>query len=500
MTEKEDSIVFKIHEAPKIPKFLCAILSLIQLQIYGSTNESPTFTVLVNILTFLASCLTIGLIVGKKTENFANFCLFKCVTQKKEINWNEFYYTYATVFCVLNLLAIVASANYRGGQGFASTLGFIVMIVYFIDGLQAFNKIDTSHVDEPSTPGCYARFLKLIGSFPKIIRLLILILNVVLIALLANRIGCYVYYSPSPYYYHSNEEHVDCGNDEDMMIFIAIISIAVSALDIILCYDILYWYYAYATAFGSFNLLAIIASVTYFRGDSLTSIFGLIVTILYYADGYYAFGKIDTIHVNESSTPGCYARFLNLIGSFPKIMRLLVVTLNVALIVLLASGIGCYYYNNNYYNYNRNYYDCGNSDDLYMMGIIVAMSIIFSILDGFILRIKNFKVGIAKRLMLTITTMSFSMCGFFVCLNNADRRIPMTIITFVTFLLTFFMTIAESYVKSNEPIMETNNRTILPSNLAKNIINPVVPDTLKIQINQEIDPSKLTNDTRPLLQ
>uniref|UniRef100_A0A914D4I6 Uncharacterized protein n=1 Tax=Acrobeloides nanus TaxID=290746 RepID=A0A914D4I6_9BILA len=84
-------------------------------------------------------------------------------------------------------------------------------------------------------------------------------------------------------------------------------------------------YYAYATAFGSFNLLAIIASVTYFRGDLLTSIFGLIVAILYYVDGYYAFGKIDTIHVNESSTPGYYARFLNLIGSFPKIMRLLVV-------------------------------------------------------------------------------------------------------------------------------------------------------------------------------
>ncbi len=62
------------------------------------------------------------------------------------------------------------------------------------------------------------------------------------------------------------------------------------------------------------------------------------------------------------------------------------------------------------------------------------------------------------------------------------------------------MTIAESYAKSNELIMETNNRTILPSNLAKNIINPVVPDALKAQINQEVDPSKLTNVTRPLLQ
>jgi hypothetical protein len=62
------------------------------------------------------------------------------------------------------------------------------------------------------------------------------------------------------------------------------------------------------------------------------------------------------------------------------------------------------------------------------------------------------------------------------------------------------MAIAESYVKSNEPIVETNNRTILPSNLAKNIINPVVPDALKVQINQEVDPSKLINDSRPLLQ
>jgi hypothetical protein len=41
-------------------------------------------------LTFLASCLTIGLIAGKKTEGFANFCLFKRVTQKKRIDWNGF--------------------------------------------------------------------------------------------------------------------------------------------------------------------------------------------------------------------------------------------------------------------------------------------------------------------------------------------------------------------------------------------------------------------------
>uniref|UniRef100_A0A914DVW3 Uncharacterized protein n=1 Tax=Acrobeloides nanus TaxID=290746 RepID=A0A914DVW3_9BILA len=96
------------------------------------------------------------------------------------------------------------------------------------------------------------------------------------------------------------------------------------------------------------------------------------------------------------------------------------------------------------------------------------------------------------------------MCSFFVCLSNVDRRIPMTIITFVTFLLALFMTIAESYVKANEPIelsiMEPNNRTILPKNLAKNIMNPIVSDALKIQIIQEIDPTELTHDSRSLLQ
>uniref|UniRef100_A0A914DS86 Uncharacterized protein n=1 Tax=Acrobeloides nanus TaxID=290746 RepID=A0A914DS86_9BILA len=94
------------------------------------------------------------------------------------------------------------------------------------------------------------------------------------------------------------------------------------------------------------------------------------------------------------------------------------------------------------------------------------------------------------------------MYNFFVCLNNVDRRIPMTIITFVTFLLTLFMTIAEPYVKSNEPIessiMESNNRTILPKNLAKNIMNPIVPNALKVQIIQELDPTELTYDSRPL--
>uniref|UniRef100_A0A914C7H6 Uncharacterized protein n=1 Tax=Acrobeloides nanus TaxID=290746 RepID=A0A914C7H6_9BILA len=358
MTEKEDSVVLKILRDPTSPKFVCAIFSLLQLQIFWNNSnkglsEELGFTILVAVLTFLASCLTIGLIAGKKTEGFANFCLFKCVTQKKRIDWNGFYY-------------------------------------------------------------------------------------------------------------------------------------------------------AYATAFGSFNLLTIIGKI--WKGDVLAAIFGLIVTILYYVDGYYAYEKIDTINFNESSSPGYYARFLKLIGSFPKILRLLVLTLNVALIVLLVNRIGCqhyysnindYYYNQNYYR-TQNYYDCGRSDDLYMISIIAAMSIIFSILDGFILRVKKFKVGIAKHLMLTITTMSFSMCGFFVCLNKL--RIPATIITLVIFLLMLFMTIAESYVKSNEPIMETNNRTILPSNLAKNIINPVVPDALKIQINQEVDPSKLTNDIRPLLQ
>uniref|UniRef100_A0A914D9T0 Uncharacterized protein n=1 Tax=Acrobeloides nanus TaxID=290746 RepID=A0A914D9T0_9BILA len=239
-------------------------------------------------------------------------------------------------------------------------------------------------------------------------------------------------------------------------------------------------------------------------------VLGLIVTILYYVDGYYAFGKIDTIHVNQSSTPGRYARFLKLIESFPKITRLLVLSLNVALIVLIANRIGCQYdYYNNYY-YNQRYYNCGSSQDLDMMTIIAIMLIVVSILDVFILRINKIKVGIAKamsedfvqygmRLMLTLTAMSFSMGSFFVCLANADRRIPMTIITFVTFLLTFFMAIAESYIKSNEPIMETNNRTILPSNLAKNIMNPVVPDAFKVQIVQEIDPSELTNDSCPLL-
>ena len=65
------------------------------------------------------------------------------------------------------------------------------------------------------------------------------------------------------------------------------------------------------------------------------------------------------------------------------------------------------------------------------------------------------------------------------------------------------MTIAESYVKSNEPIessiMESNNRTILLKNLAKNIMNPIVPDVLKVQIIQ-VDPTELTHDSRPLLQ
>uniref|UniRef100_A0A914DJ34 Uncharacterized protein n=1 Tax=Acrobeloides nanus TaxID=290746 RepID=A0A914DJ34_9BILA len=342
MAEKEDSIVFKILGDPNSPKFMCAILSLKQLLIYGGTNESPTFTVLVNILTFLASCLTIGLVVGKKAESFANFCLFKCVTQKKEIDWNGFYYTYTIVFFEFNLLAI-ARFNSWEDQGFAWIFGIIVTVVYFVDGLHAFNKIETIHIDEPSTPCCYARFLKLVGSFPKIIRLLILILNVVLIVLLANRIGCYVNYSSFPYY--------DCDNDKDvsMMIFIAIILIAVSVLNIILCYDILYWHH-------TFNL----------------------------------------------------------------------------------------------------------------------------------------------------TTTIFSMYSFFVCLNNFDCRIPMTIITFVIFLLALFMTIAESYVKSNVPIessiMESNNRTILPKNLAKNIMNPIVPDGLKIKVIQEIDPTELIHDSRPLLQ
>uniref|UniRef100_A0A914CNH4 Uncharacterized protein n=1 Tax=Acrobeloides nanus TaxID=290746 RepID=A0A914CNH4_9BILA len=123
MTEKEDPDVFKILGNPNSPKFLCAILSLIQLLVYGNTNESPIFTVLVIILTFLASSLTIGLIVGKKTESFANFCLFKCITQKKEISWNRFYYTYATVFCAFNFLAIAANLiyNYWGYHGLGDT-------------------------------------------------------------------------------------------------------------------------------------------------------------------------------------------------------------------------------------------------------------------------------------------------------------------------------------------------------------------------------------------
>uniref|UniRef100_A0A914DRR9 Uncharacterized protein n=1 Tax=Acrobeloides nanus TaxID=290746 RepID=A0A914DRR9_9BILA len=337
MTEKKDLDVLKILQDPTSPKVVCAIFSLLQLLIYSNnTHGSPVFTVIVAILTFLASCFTIGLIVGKKTESFANFCLFKCVTQKKRIDWNGFYYTYAT-------------------------------------------------------------------------------------------------------------------------------------------------------AFGSFNLLAVIASAYYYRDNWLAWNLGLLVTILYYADGYYALGKIDTIHVNESSTPGCYARFLKLIGSFPKITRLLVLTFNVVLIVLLACRIGCQHY----YDY---YHDCGNPQDLNMMINIAIMLAVVSISDVFIHRVNKIKVGIA------LTTMCFSMCGFFICLSNADRRIPMTIITFVTFLLTFFMAIAESYVKSNEPIMETNNRTILPSNLAKNIMNPVVPDAFKVQIIQEADPSELTNDSYPLLQ
>uniref|UniRef100_A0A914DDR4 Uncharacterized protein n=1 Tax=Acrobeloides nanus TaxID=290746 RepID=A0A914DDR4_9BILA len=158
-------------------------------------NSSPILTIVISSITFLSSLLVINLVVNKKTEAFAKFHFWECITGKVEIEWDGMYYTYVTAFDSLNLLAIVdniihLSENYRSTMGHIviAILGLILTVVYFAEAYRSYDHTKTNFGDmanEVYAPTCYARLLKLIGRFPVIMRLVILVLSVVFIAFIA---------------------------------------------------------------------------------------------------------------------------------------------------------------------------------------------------------------------------------------------------------------------------------------------------------------------------
>uniref|UniRef100_A0A914DS75 Gustatory receptor n=1 Tax=Acrobeloides nanus TaxID=290746 RepID=A0A914DS75_9BILA len=232
---EENSAVLKLLRDPTCVKLFCAGLSLLQLLMFGSLNSnySPILTIVISSITLLSSLLVIGLVVSKKNEVFANFRLWKCITGKVEIEWDGMYYTYVTVFGSLNLLAIVdniihLSENYRSTMGHIviAILGLILTIVYFAEAYRSYDRTKTNFGDmanEVYAPTCYIRLLKLIGSFPVIMRLVILVLSVVFITLIAigpSLFGWYWWYS----------SYMHCKNI--FMIFAASLLVGISVVNI----------------------------------------------------------------------------------------------------------------------------------------------------------------------------------------------------------------------------------------------------------------------------
>jgi len=118
-------------------------------------------------------------ISAKKTDAVANFSLFKCLSGKQEPTWNQIYHAYAIIFGSLNLLTIPANLTNYGHHEMLALVGFVVTVIYYIE---AYRSIQHSPITEPveeSTPArCHVRFLKLIGRYPRFMRLLILALSI----------------------------------------------------------------------------------------------------------------------------------------------------------------------------------------------------------------------------------------------------------------------------------------------------------------------------------
>uniref|UniRef100_A0A914DTB8 Gustatory receptor n=1 Tax=Acrobeloides nanus TaxID=290746 RepID=A0A914DTB8_9BILA len=229
---EENSAVLKLLRDPTCIKLFCAGLSFIQLLMFGSldSNYPPILTIVISSITFLSSILIITLVVNEKTEVFAKFRFWKCITGKVEIEWDGMYYTYVTVLSSFNLLAIVYNIIYLRGNTMGhiviAIIGLVLTVVYFVEAYRSYDHTKTNFIDmanEVYAPTSYVRLLKLIGRFPVIMRLVILVLSVVFITLIAigpSLFGWYWWYS----------SYMHCKNI--FMIFAASLLVGISVVNI----------------------------------------------------------------------------------------------------------------------------------------------------------------------------------------------------------------------------------------------------------------------------
>uniref|UniRef100_A0A914DUG4 Uncharacterized protein n=1 Tax=Acrobeloides nanus TaxID=290746 RepID=A0A914DUG4_9BILA len=379
---EDNSAVLKLLRDPICAKLFCVGLSLLQLLIFGSLGSSrspPVFTIIINIITFLSSLYVIGLIVNKKTEVFAKCRFWQCITGKIEIEWDGMYYTYAIVFGSLNLLAIADNITHlssRKTMGYIviGILGFILTVVYFIEAYRSYSQTKANFGDmanEAYAPTRYVRLLRLIGRFPVIVRLVILVLSVVFITLIV--IGQPLF---CPYYCNWRSG----------------------------------WYWQ--------------LSSRYWWQEIVFSIF-----------------------------------VENLFMIFAASLLIGISVVNIGFIK-------------------------------------------FKCFQAKLEKVTNKEIACCIRSGLPLAMVPISFCGFSSSLSRLDRDFITPIIAGITLVVTLLLAFAESYGKMEDggsQFVEEDQRSMLPKNLSKHIMNPVVSDQLKNQIVPDEATTENSYNNRPLI-